>query len=85
VTWDAALKRPHMITSFRWDPMSWMTSDYEVEIRARSMENEVELKVLCRNFGGHWSVKHGRFFRILEVCVDFQTQSMKGWDKDRIL
>jgi hypothetical protein len=63
-----------------WDPVSWMTSDNEVEIRARSMEDEVECKVFCQNFGGHWSKKYIRFFRILEECVDFQTKSMKGWD-----
>jgi hypothetical protein len=33
VTWDQTLKRPQMITSLEWDPMSWMTSDNEVEIR----------------------------------------------------
>jgi hypothetical protein len=55
VTWDPTLKKPQMITSLEWDPMSWMTSDNEVEIRARSMENEVECEVFCRNFGGHWN------------------------------
>jgi hypothetical protein len=39
VTWDWILKRPQMITSLEWDPMSWMTSDNEVEIRVRSMED----------------------------------------------
>jgi hypothetical protein len=29
-----------MITFLEWDPMLWMTSDNEVEIRARSMEDE---------------------------------------------
>jgi hypothetical protein len=61
-----------------------MTSDNEVEIRARSMEDEGEREVFCRNFGGHWNKKHNRFFRIPEEHVDFQKKSMKGWpDWDR--
>jgi hypothetical protein len=51
VTWDWTLKRPKMITSLEWDPMSWMTFNNEVEIRARSMEDEAEREVFCRNFG----------------------------------
>jgi hypothetical protein len=47
VTWDRTLKRPQMITSLEWDPMSWMTSNNEVEIRARSMEDEGEREVFC--------------------------------------
>jgi hypothetical protein len=50
VTWDPALKRPQMITSLEWDPMSWMTSNYEVEIRARSMEDGAEREVFCSKF-----------------------------------
>jgi hypothetical protein len=79
VTWDRTLKRPQMITSLEWDPMSWMTSDNEVEIRARSMEDEGEHEVFCGNFSGHWDKEHSRFFRIPEECVDFQKKSMKGW------
>jgi hypothetical protein len=56
VTWDRTMKRPQMITSLEWDPMSWMTSDNEVEIRTRSMEDEGEREVFCRNFGGPWEV-----------------------------
>ena len=52
-----ALKRPQIITSLEWDPMSWMTSDYEVEIRARSIKNEGQRKVFCQNFGGYWNKK----------------------------
>jgi hypothetical protein len=70
-----------MITFLKRDPMSWMTSDNEVEIRARSMEDETWHEVFCQNFGGHWSKKHKRFFCILEERVDFQTKSMKGWDR----
>jgi hypothetical protein len=68
-----------MITSLEWDPMSWITSDNEVVIRARSMEDEGECEVFCQNFGGHWNKEHNRFFRIPEERVDFQKKSMKGW------
>jgi hypothetical protein len=44
VTWDPTLKRPQMITSSEWDLMSWMTSDYEVEIQAQSMEGEQSVR-----------------------------------------
>ena len=79
MTWDHTLKRPQMITSLEWDPMSWMTSDYEVEIRARSMEDEGEREVFCRNFGGHWNEEHKKFFRIPEERVDSEKRSMHGW------
>jgi hypothetical protein len=85
VTWDPTLKRPQMITSLEWDPMSWMTSDNEVEIWARSMEDEAECEVFCQNFGRHWSKKHKRIFSIPEEHVDFQTKSMKDWDRGCIL
>jgi hypothetical protein len=78
VTWDRTLKRPQMITSLEWDPMSWMTSDNEVEIWVWSMEDEGEHKVFCRNFGGHWNKEHNRFFRIPEERVNFEKKSMKG-------
>jgi hypothetical protein len=68
-----------MITSLEWDPMLWMTSDNEVEIRAQSMEDEGEHEVFCRNFGGHWNKEHNRFFCIPEERIDFQKKSMKGW------
>jgi hypothetical protein len=68
-----------MITSLEWDPMSWMTSNNEVEIRVLSMEDEGEREVFCRNFGGHWNKEHNRFFHIPEERVDFQKKSMKGW------
>jgi hypothetical protein len=45
------------------------------------MEDEVEREVFCQNFGGHWSKKYKRFFHILEERVDFQTKSMKGWNR----
>ena len=40
-----------------------MTQDYEVEVRARAIEDEADREVFCRNFGGHWRVQHQRFFR----------------------
>jgi hypothetical protein len=81
VTWDPTLKRPQMIIYLEWDPMSWMTSNNEVEIRARSMEDEVEREVICQNFGGHWNKKYKRFFYIPEERGDIQTKNMKGWDR----
>jgi hypothetical protein len=79
VTWDRTLKKPQMIISLEWDPMSWMTSDNEVEIRAWSMEDEAECEVFCQNFGGHWNKEYNRFFRIPEEHVVFQKKNMKGW------
>jgi hypothetical protein len=48
-----------------------MTSNYEVEIWAQSMDNVAEHEVFYRNFIGHWSVEHGRFFHIPKELVDF--------------
>jgi hypothetical protein len=79
VTWDRTLKRPQMITSLEWDPMSWMTSDNEVEIRAQSMEDEAEHEVLCRNFGGHWDKNTIDSSAFLKSVSIFQKKSMKGW------
>ena len=59
--------------------MLWMTFDYEVEIRAQSIEDEVEYKVFRQNFGGYWDKKYKRFFHIPEEHVNFQRKSMKGW------
>jgi hypothetical protein len=89
LVWNRTLKRPEIITAREWDPMSWMTSDYEVEIRARSMEDEGQREIFCRNFGGHWDQceEHGRFFRIPEEHVDFERKGMKdwpGWEKGHI-
>ena len=77
-----------MITSLEWDPMSWMTFHYEVEIQARSMEDEGQREVFYQSFGGHWNKKYKRFFCIPEERVDFQKKSMKGqpdWDRSHIL
>ena len=56
-----------------------MTSDYEVEIRAWSMEDEGQRKVFCRNFGRYWGKKYKKLFRILEECIDLLKKSTKGW------
>ena len=45
------------------DPFFWMTQDYEVEIRAREIQDSNQQELFCRNFGGHWSTEHKRFFR----------------------
>jgi len=41
----------------------WMTKDYEIELRARAIEDDAQREWFCRNFGGHWSKQHKRFFR----------------------
>jgi hypothetical protein len=51
--WEPALKRPLKITSTKWDSMSWMTFDNEVEIRARSIDDTAKREIFCHNFGGH--------------------------------
>jgi hypothetical protein len=61
-----------------------MTFDNEVEIQARSIDDAAKREIFCRNFGGHWSEKHTNFFHIPEERVDFQSQSVKGWDKGRL-
>ena len=45
------------------DPFFWMTQDYEVEVRAREIEDGEQREMFCRNFGGHWSKEQKRFFR----------------------
>jgi hypothetical protein len=65
LTWDVDFKCHDLYRDFSVDidPLFWMTQDYEVEVRARAIENEADREVFCRNFGGHWSVQHKRFFR----------------------
>ena len=45
------------------DPFFWMTQDYEVEIRAREIQDSNQQELFCHNFGSHWSTEHKRFFR----------------------
>jgi len=52
------------------DPLFWMTRDYEVEVRAREIEDGEQREMFCRNFGGHWSIEHKRFFRFPPKRVD---------------
>ena len=33
--------------------MLWMTSDFEVEIQAWNIDNDVKYKLFCCNFGEH--------------------------------
>ena len=40
-----------------------MTKDYEIGLQARAIEDDAQRKWYCRNFGGHWSKQHQRFFR----------------------
>jgi hypothetical protein len=69
--WESALKRPLKITSIEWGSMSWMTFDNKIEIRSRSIDDAAKREIFCRNFGGHWSEKHAKFFRVPEERVDF--------------
>jgi hypothetical protein len=64
--WDSKLKKLISITTDKWNVMSWMTCDYEVEIGAQNMEDQVEHGLFSCNFGGHWSIKNKNFFCILE-------------------
>jgi hypothetical protein len=45
-----------------------MTFDYEVEIQAQIIDDATKRELFCCNFGGHWNVKHAKFFCIR---VDF--------------
>jgi hypothetical protein len=45
------------------DPLFWMTNDFEVETRARALEDSTQRELFCRNFGGHWCEERNRFFR----------------------
>ena len=78
LTWKPTLKRPLIITSVKWDSISWMTNDFKVEIQAWSMDNALECKLFCCNFGGQWSIQNRKLNCNLEEHVDFQTLSMKG-------
>jgi hypothetical protein len=40
-----------------------MKKDYEIELRAQAIEDDAQREWFCRNFGGHWSKQHERFFR----------------------
>jgi hypothetical protein len=45
------------------DEFFWMTKDYEIELLAQAIEDDAQHEWFCRNFGGHWSKQHQRFFR----------------------
>jgi hypothetical protein len=66
-----------MITSAQLDSMLWMTFNFEIEIRARSMDNAAKRELFCCDFDEHWSIQYGKFFCIPKECVDFQKLSMK--------
>jgi hypothetical protein len=63
--WDSSTSKHQLIMHdvSETDPLLWMTRDYEVEIRARDIEDSEQREMFCRNFGGHWSTEHNRFFR----------------------
>jgi hypothetical protein len=60
-----------MIILAKWKSMSWMTSNFEVEIQARSIDNVVECELFCCNSSGHWTVQYKIFFCIPEEPIDF--------------
>jgi hypothetical protein len=51
--WEPTLKRLQKVTSTEWDLVSWMTSDFEVEIGAQIMDNVAQRELFCYNFSGH--------------------------------
>jgi hypothetical protein len=40
-----------------------MTKDYEIELRARAIEDNAQREWFCRNFEGHWNKQHQYFFQ----------------------
>jgi hypothetical protein len=72
-------QKPHHFMNFtQWgDTMLWMTFNFEIEIRARSMDNAAKRELFCCDFDEHWSIQYGKFFCIPKECVDFQKLSMK--------
>ena len=61
--WNPETRRHDVYTSTSVDEMFWMTSDFEVESRARAIDSDEQRELFCRNFGGHWSLENGQFFR----------------------
>jgi hypothetical protein len=47
-----------------------MTQDYEVEVQARAIGDDVDRKLFCRNFGNHWSEQYKRSFQFLQKKVE---------------
>ena len=65
LAWDPSVSKHQLSIEYggESDQFSWMTQDYQVEIRARNIKDEEQRELFCRNFGGHWSIEHKRFFR----------------------
>ena len=68
---ETALKKTLMIISAKSELISWMTSNFEVEIQARSMDNVIECELFCCNSSGHSTVQYKIFFCILKELIDF--------------
>lgn len=83
--WDPETQRHDVYTSTAVDEMFWMTSDFEVETRARAIDNEQQRELFCRNFGGHWSLENGRFFRIPPICYSTTAEAGAATIEDREL
>lgn len=85
MAWDPSKRRHTLYTSTDVDPLFWMTSDYEVETRASVMEDAPQRELFCRNFGGHWSSQHNRFFRFLPNPIDEKVQVIANADEITVL
>ena len=83
--WEPQMQRHALYTSTSMDPMFWMTSDFEVESRARAIGNEEQRELFCRNFGGHWSSENGQFFRIPAKFYDIAAKSTERCSEDKEL
>ena len=79
ITWNPMTLTHQLFTEANadLDEFSWMTHDYEVEMRAREIPNVKEREFFCRNFGGHWSVEHNRFFRFPKPRVVIQADGTR--------
>jgi len=65
LTWDVTFQCHELFHELgdEFEDTFWMTKDYEIELRARAIKDDAQRELFCRNFGGHWSKQHKRFFR----------------------
>ena len=83
--WDPKTQRHNVYTSTAVDEMFWMTLDFEVETWAWAIDNKQQRELFCRNFGGHWSLENGRFFRIPPICYSTIAEAGAATIEDREL
>ena len=79
ITWNPVTLTHQLFTEANadLDEFSWMTHDYEVEMRALEIPNAKEREFFCRNFGGHWNVERNRFFRFPKPRVAIQADGTR--------